>query len=1115
MKTLKKLTISLSFFFAVSALTAQSVLQHGEWAKVQVSESGVYKISYEDVVAMGFAQPASIQIFGNGVGELPLMNTATLPQTLHEIAIYTSFASGTKFSAGDYVLFFADVPRNWQFNEQSKRIEYATNSYTTQNNYFIRINSGEEPLRVQQKTQTQNSVSKTITTFDNVQIHEKDEVSVLKSGRVWLEPLGEKTLSFTLPNVVETEYVTMKMRLAARHTSTATFDVSVNSEKRNPVTIGGISSSSDVYANLREAVDSFFVKGNSVSVKITTKFSGADSKQYLDYCMLLYRAKLSFAQGQLVFRNYMQHAEQAAGRYEITTPVNAQVWDVSNPEKPQIMPLTYNNGKTVFVDDISQTAEYVAFAQDFKKPVFAKKIQNQNILAHTNANMVIVCADVLRPEAQKIADLHADLQGLQTVIVSQQEVFNEFSSGRPDPAALRNYFKYLWQKGENLQYVLLFGDASYDNRTFKEEQIPVICFESLESMNSTSTFVSDDFFGILQAATGVRGNDLIGDLDIAVGRMPVNTLAEARAALQKLINYTTSPNSRGDWQNYITFFADDADKHQTMHAEGADNLSKQIAAQYPQFNFDKIYLDAYKQVSNSSGQSYPDAVQAVNERMIKGSLVFNYTGHGHYTRMTQENVLMLSSVELWKNSTRLPLVITASCEISRFDNHEIVSLGEKLFLQKDGGAIALFSATRTVYANSNDVLNARIYNYLFKKDEAGAPLTIGEALRQAKNSMGDEQNKRKFALLGNPALQLAVPQHKVMLDSIDNYVFAEFDDTLRANQKVRLVGSIQNHSNEKLTSYTGELLITVFDKPQMVETLSNDDPSGADKIRFEVQKNILFRGLATVTNGQFEANIIIPQDISYFAGNGKISFFANNGHEQAAGSCFIPINGSVEQDTIDTTPPDVAMFLNSYDFVNGGITNENPLVLVKLSDPSGINISDIAVGHCILLIIDGDERNPIVLNDYYVADRDTYTSGKLSYQLLQLSEGEHTIALRVWDTQNNLTEQTLQFYVVRLSNPSLACVRVYPNPATDIVKISFEHNQANEQLTVTLFVYDMMGNTVAQIQQEMQAQAKNILQWDCRRANGTRVQGGIYNCMLRVNSPQGMQQIAVPKIVVK
>ena len=1112
MKTLQKLIISLFFLFAALASIAQSVLQHGEWAKVQVSESGVYKISYDDVVAMGFAQPASIQIFGNGVGELPLMNTEQLPPTLHEIAIYTSFAKGAQFSAGDYVLFYADVPRNWQFNETSKQIEYKINSYTAQNQYFIRINSGEEPLRVQPKAQTQNVVSKTITTCNNVQIHEKDETNVLKSGRVWLEALGEKTLSFTLPNVVETEYVTMKTRVAARHTGTATFDIAVNSEKRNSILVGGIASGSDAYANLREAVDSFYVKGNSVSVKLTKKFNGADSEGYLDYCMLLYRAKLSFSQGQLVFRNYTQRIAKAAGRYEIAAPANVQVWNVSNPEQPQIMKTEQANGKTIFIDDISQAAEYVAFTQDFKKPAFVKKIQNQNILAHTGANMVIVCAEALRSEAQKIADLHANLQGLRTVIVNQQEIFDEFSGGRPDPTALRNYFRYLWQKGGKLQYALLFGDASYDNRTFREEQIPVICFQSLESMNAHSTFISDDFFGILQAGSGAHGNNLTGDLDIAVGRMPVNTLTEARVALQKLTDYSTSPNSRGDWQNYITLLADDAGGHQTMHATGADDLSKQIAKQYPQFNFDKIYLDAYKQASNSSGKTYPDAVRAVNERMIKGSLVFNYTGHGHYTRMSKANVVTLTSVELWKNSTRLPFVITASCEISRFDEPGIMSLGEKLFLQKDGGAIALFSATRTVYATSNDVLNSRVFDYLFEKDKTGAPLTVGEALRQAKNSMGDEQNKRKFALLGNPALQLAVPRHKVLLDSIDNSMFAEFNDTLRANQKVRLVGSIQNYDNEKLTSYNGELLITVFDKPQMVETLSNDDPSGADKIEFKVQKNILFRGLATVTNGRFEANIIIPQDISYFAGDGKISFFANNGHEQATGSCFVPINGSVEPGTDGTTPPKVAMFLNSYDFVNGGITNENPLLLVKLFSPSGINISDVAVGHSILLIIDGDERNPIVLNDYYVADRDTYTSGTLSYQLLQLSEGEHTIKLRVWDTQNNMTEETLQFYVVRPPR-----VYAYPNPTTDVVNIVFEHNKMGEQLTVTLFVYGMTGNKVAQIQQEMTAQKKNILTWNCQRENGARLQGGIYHCVLRIQSPQKTEpeQIAVQKIIVQ
>jgi hypothetical protein len=666
-----------------------------------------------------------------------------------------------------------------------------------------------------------------------------------------------------------------------------------------------------------------------------------------------------------------------------------------------------------------------------------------------------------------------------------------------------------------LQYVLLFGDASYDNRNVTEEQVPVISYQTIESLYSDRSFMSDDFFGIFEAGKGVRNDDLAGNLDIAVGRMTVNTLAEARVVVQKLIDYTTAPDSRGNWQNYITFLADDADKGETFHATQADNLAKQIAAKYPQFNFDKIYLDAYKQVSNSSGQTYPDAVRAVNERMIKGSLVFNYTGHGNSTRMSQEHVLTSSMVELWKNKTRLPLVITAACDVSHFDDPNILSLGEKLFLQKDGGAIALFSTIRAVYAEPNYVLNAQMYNYLFERDEQGNILTIGEAIRRAKNAMGQyELNKRRFVLLGDPALQLAVPHNKVVIDSIDNHAFADFNDVLRANQRVRLVGSIRNYTDEKLSTYNGDLLVTVFDKPQMVETLGND---GSNTIEFEVQKNILFRGWTTVKNGSFEANIIIPQDIAYFTGNGKLSFFANDSIEQtqATGSCFIPISGSVETETEDITPPEVAMFLNSYDFVHGGITNENPLLLVRLSDESGINISDIAVGHSILLIVDGDEHNSIVLNDYYTADKDTYTLGGLTYQLLQLSEGEHSITLQVWDTQNNVTEQTLQFYVVNSSEFSLARVYAYPNPTTDVLNISFEHNQAQEQLHVTLFVYDMMGNNVAQLQQEITAQAKNVIQWNCRTVYGNRLQNGIYHCVLRIRSPRGTEQVPVPKIIVR
>ncbi|MDR2963773.1 MAG: type IX secretion system sortase PorU [Bacteroidales bacterium] len=1114
MKTIKKITIFCVIAFFAQAAWAQSVLQHGEWAKVQVGESGVYKISYEDLVAMGFSQLQSLQIFGNGVGELPLLNAETLPKTLHEIAIYTSNAPGTRFSSGDYVLFYADVPRNWQWNETKKKIDYALNSYSTHNYYFVRVNAGEEPLRIQQKPAETAAVTKTITSFDNVLTYEKDVENVIQSGRLWLETMSEKTLSFTLPNVVETEPVTTKIQVAARHAKTAAFDVAVNGQARKQILVQA--NNSDQYARLYESEDNFLLKGNTLSVKITAKFDGVDSKRYLDYCLVHFRSKLAFSQEQLVFRNYSQTALLAVGQYEIETPAPVQVWNVSNPEVPQVMNVSYSGGKVRFADDISRSGEYVVFAQNFKTPTFQKKLHNRDILAYTTANMIIVSAETLRGEAQKIADLHARQKALRVAIVNQQEIFDEFSGGRPDPAALRNYFTYLWRSGGNLQYVLFFGGADYDNRNVKETQIPIICYESKESLNSLQTLVSDDFFGILQAGKGVNSNDdMVGDMDIAVGRMPVNTLADAKIAVQKLVNYCTAPQNRGEWQNYITLLADDADAGQTMHARQADDLAKQIATKYPQFNFEKIFLDAYKQVSNSSGQRYPDASRAVNERMIKGTLVFNYTGHGHYTRLAQEYALTTAMVELWKNSEKLPLVITAACGIAPYDNPKINSLGEKLFLQKDGGAIALFSTTRTVYSNLNEMLNAKIYEYLFERNDAGEQLTIGESLRKAKNSLGQSDlNKRKFALLGDPAMLLAIPQQTVTLDSIDTYAIDDYDRPLQANQKVRLGGSVRGYNNEILSDYNGELLITIFDKPQMVETLAND---GSDKIKFEVQKNILFRGWATVVNGRFDAQVIVPQDISYTAGRGKINFFANSGSVQAAGSYFIAINGSAENEEKDETPPRVELFLNSYNFVQGGVTNENPLLLVKLSDDkSGINISDIAIGHNIVLIIDGDERNPIVLNDSYVADRDSYTSGTLRYQLLQLSEGEHTIVLRVWDTQNNVREEMLTFSVAHSHNLSLGRVLAYPNPVSgSVLTISFEHNQANEDLQVSLLVYDMMGNQVAFVQQTMKAQAKNSLQWNCQTTNGARLREGIYNCVLRIHSPRGMQQVSLQKIVVQ
>lgn len=1115
MKILYSCIVCFLYLLTFQSSQAQSVLSKGTWAKISVTESGVYKITYDELLGMGFSNPTAISVYGNGARTLSLQNPEELPSVLNEIAILVDKGTDNVFNSGDYVLFYGQATTGWNYDTTKKQFNYNNHPYCQTNYYYI---TDKQATKYIQTAATPNlPYSKTVNSFDDMYIYEQNTINPIKSGRMWFETMGNKTISFSIPHLIISEPITIHTQVAGRHNTWGNMFIKINNQAFDTIQVWGTTSNSP-YAVLKSSRKQYISNSTTLNLNIYAGFSGVDSRSYIDFCSIHARSKLTFQNTQLHFRDTASVGPNTSAQFQITSNSQATVWDITNPEFPQKITTQFSNNTLTFTSDVSTLREFITFSNQYKSVTFVSTIQNQDLLSDTDYDMLIIYNNPLFiPYAQQIADVHKTYDNMRTRIVSQQDIFTEFSAGRIDVSALRNYIRWVYTKNNGtLQYVLLFGDGTYNNNLCSNNSSYIATFQSLESLYSHSSFVSDDFFGMLQKGEGVTPEDtFVGELDIAIGRFPVNTEKEAEAVVTKTIDYITKPSYRGDWQNILCLLADDADENQTFHMTDADKLAQNILETYPYFNIEKIYLDAYKQIIRSAGQRYPDANTAVNERMKKGCLVFNYTGHGSEIQMAAENIINASTIESWKNGNKLPLFITASCEIARFDEPSITSLGEKFILQHNGGAVALFTTTRVVYAFSNYTLNNNIYKYLFTKDELGKPISIGKAFVQAKKVTPNDfnQNKRSFTLFGDPALRLAIPELSMHIDSIQNMPIANFTDTLQSKTIVTISGSIKNFEDKVQQEYSGTAYIKVFDKSQKISTLGND---GNTPIDFTIQNNILFQGKTSVTNGRFSSEFIIPQDIYYFKGNGKISLYCTNDSIQGTGYTHVPINGTNAFAEIDSIGPQIRLFMGDTLFTSGEITSQTPTLLVYVYDQSGINISDAAIGHSITLILNDDFSNPIILNEFYSASLNTYQYGTIQYPFSTLPEGTHTIYIKVWDTHNNMSEESIEFRVVHNSNITLYNIYTFPNPMKDNVHFHIQHNQELENIRVRIVLYNTSGMRVKTIEQEMQPQGytEQSILWDGTTDSGSHIEPGIYPYTVELTTEQGTTIRGNQKILV-
>jgi len=1122
MKPTKPLCLRLLFLLCAGlpaygqrTYAPHSVLAAGNWHRLAVTRPGIYKVTVAQLAGMGIptqALPATaVRIFGSGGQMLPENNRIPRYDDLPETALLVADGGDGLLNGDDYVLFYAPGPHVWQYQAASNTFTHRYNLYSDTAWYFLTV--GENGRRVAADAQPPVHTVE-VTAFDYHAFHEKDSINLVSSGKQWWGPVFSSTpgsvlsrnYTFTLP-AAPLGPVQVRARAAAR-SSGSRFDISVGRQAAGSLYLAPVSGNIfEAFAT--SATGTFSAAAASPQVEVGVQFSAGNGDQgWLDYLELQARCPLVLPAGEpLFFRDAASVNAGAAARFVLENAGAAtQVWDVTDALQPVQLSVLRSGSRLQFVRDAAVLREYVAFdPAQLPQPLYAGTVPNQDLHATPAADMLIITTPALRPAADRLAAYHTAHNQLQVQVVNVQEIYNEFASGSPDPAAIRDFVKMCYDRGGGTagpRYLLLFGDASFDYRHRLQGNTNLVpTWQSEASLDLINSYPSDDFFGFLDDTDDITDINTHNQLDIAIGRLPVQTLTQAQQIVDKITGYHDTA-SFGPWRNRLTFVADDGDDN--LHLQDAEAVSTVAGQSWPGGIQDKIYLDAYPKIPSAGGSRYPEVNSAIQRGMHNGNLVWNYTGHGSYSRLAEEVVVDATTVRDWDNAGRLPLMITATCDFAPFDNPGYTSLGEQLLLQPGGGAIALMTTTRAVFAYSNRVMNANYLQAAFTPLANGRMPTLGEAAMLAKNltyaNYSDVANNRKFQLLGDPALTLAFPQYRVVTDAINGHDAHMVTDTLKALGKYVVKGHITDAQGQPVTDFNGILDITVYDKPATLRTLGND--AGSVPADYTLQQQVLFRGRQSVQNGQFSCTFMVPKDIDHRPGAGKISYYAAAAQADAGGWFNgYQVGGTAANPATDTTGPHIQAFLDTELFRNGSITGPDPVLYVKLGDSSGINTSGYGIGHDMVAELDSSGQY-YVLNDFYTASLNDFRSGVIRYPLYDLPEGPHVLTVKAWDTYNNSGTATLHFVVIKSSTLAVQDAGNYPNPFTGETRFFFTHNQQGQLLDVTLQVFTSQGQLVKTKRETINATGSRYdgMLWNGTADSGAKLPPGIYFYRITVST---------------
>jgi hypothetical protein len=1054
--------------------------------------------------------PRRLAVYGYSGGPVPQLNSTPRPDDLPQLPIRVDGEADGRFDDGDAIVFYAQSSDSVRYNERLRRLRHVQNPYSDTSYYYLRLDD-PAPRRITSQTPSVSGQPTSTPSFHRFLYDDRDQVSPLKMGRYWVGDVYDfqttYSYSFALPNAQPSDSVSIAVRVLGRGFTASSFSVVANGQSLGQISIARVDQCSYCrYGQVSERV--FRVPGSLVSnsqltIQLTYNKSG-NTIGYLDFLEVQYTQNAQVPAANLPLFALPQPSpglvQAAVGTY----------WNVSDNLNPYIQPaeggLLYPpNALACWIREDGSTYHAV-------RPV--GRVANQNIHALAVANYLIITHPMFLNQANALAEIHRAAYGRTVQVLTPEQIYNEFSSGKVDPSAIRDCIKMFYDRSngrpDGLQYACLFGDGSYDYRGIRAGGMFVPTYQAREWLEPTQAFVSDDYYALLDDTDGLwlEGSRLTDDdlsngvselMDISVGRLPASSVEMADILVRKIRNYVANPASFGDWRQRVLLIADHKASDGNTHIDDSEyHYKTRIRPEAPCLNIDKIYLDSYPVVATAGGTRYPSAEKEIINRLNQGSLVMNYVGHGGETGFSNSYILEAGAIQKLTNGLKLPLWITATCDFGRYDDPDRTSGGETVCLAPNGGGIGIISSVRVVYSSANRAFNSDVYAMLLDVDSTtGRYRSFGEIIRDAKNlsyrrgSNFQDINTRNYSLLGDPGVFFERPRYRIVIDSIagravnpnnaDNIV-------VKALQTVRAKGRVVNDAGQVLPTFNGTVATRVFDKPREMATLTTG-------YKYDLQNTVLFNGRASVRNGTFDFEFIMPLDINYRPGYGTISAYAWSDSIDAGGCTSDFIVCCTDESIIPSTePPSVRLVLNDFNWVSGSTTTPSPVLIARVTDDQGINTSGLGIGRDLMAVLDNRDDQPIILNEYYEAEVDNYRAGLIRYPMANLARGEHTLWIRVWDVTNNSATDETRFIVETDPRAALFSVLNYPNPFTDKTIFRFNHNLLNQPLRAVVRIINTAGREVTRITHDFETPSfiDTAIEWDGTDGQGVPIPGGMY-----------------------
>lgn len=1098
--------------FATALMAQNSPFAKGKWSKIAVQKQGIFKLTGTQIRSLGFVLPipsSQLQLHSHDYSMLEEKVPTNPLGGFAENAISVIDGGDGQIDEADYILFYAQGPVKWNRNGLQNISNHFSRSSTDSVFYFLTLGSNGKRVGVQN---IQSSSFENRNEFTQRLFFEKDSISFLNSGKtLWGLPMGTGAGKQTELNfLVNTQGMHSASAIQCfTHLASTSYQVNGafnfywNDQLAHTTLLQPVTGM--LFDDIaKEVTDSFTQKSsvpwpNKSTLKVNYSSANATATGWIDYVELVMQKPVGFWQDNILsfsIENEIQQDKVVNCNIQDIDP-SSIIWNVTRIENPIQISWQSGVGNTgSFLQKMDTIQDFFAVKNNaFETPILLGNLPNQDLINIADEiNYVIISAPAYMESAKKYQQFQQRQFGRQVMLVNAREVYNDFSGGQSTPIAFRNFLVHLRSKAiqnkvKAPEYLLLLGMGNFNPKKLNLNfELPV--YENDNSTSILSSFSTDDFFSILSTGDDIKNYNAIQQLSMAVGRIPARTIAEADSVIEKLIRYQ-SAKMGGEWENKITWIADDGDYN--LHLQDAESIVANLQTKTSKWNQQKLYLDLFPALASTSGNTYPLVNNGLQQSVLDGTLLINYTGHGNYLRLSEEGVITQSQFESWNNRDKLPLLVTASCNFAPYDQPNLNAIAWDAFMKNGKGIIGLVAANRLVFAYSNKQINDLFIQQLLVDDSAGNASSIGLALLKAKNINwklgGDRVNDFKFNIIGDPALVLNKPNRTIEVESLNGNSFKN-RDTLISGSNFQLKAWVKQKGITQ-TEFNGVLTITIYDAVKYKQTLANQSTSMV--VPIAEQSQILFKGNATIKNGFMQAGFILPAQV----GNGskpiRMQLTATSGINSAIqifDTIYVKSNAlNFQKDTIG---PEIDAYLNEPKFKQGDWSTQSPVLFIRLKDSAGIQSSGNALGRDLSIWIDNNP-NPILFNNYFVADMDTYQSGTASISLPTFSVGKHFIIIKAWDLLGNGAKDTIYFEVPPLSGLLYKKPFNYPNPVQLNSRFGFETNQVGKTLLVNFEILNHNGLILySKFTGIENAATKFYIDWDGKTKDGGLLAPGVY-----------------------